>query len=85
VRLGAGDLADRIPRRAPTAVAIAAGLDDVKSRIERRFASVTAIQRWLGVRDCWGSSDPGASSVATRLPGVGREHGREGHDAYLEA
>ena len=34
--------------------------------------------------NCWGMSDPGAPFGGYKASGVGREHGREGIDAYLE-
>ena len=34
--------------------------------------------------NCWGVSDPGAPFGGYKASGLGREHGREGLDAYLE-
>jgi acyl-CoA reductase-like NAD-dependent aldehyde dehydrogenase len=34
--------------------------------------------------NCWGEVDPGAPFGGYRASGIGREHGREGLDAYLE-
>jgi acyl-CoA reductase-like NAD-dependent aldehyde dehydrogenase len=34
--------------------------------------------------NCWGASDPGAPFGGYKASGLGREHGREGLDAYLE-
>jgi acyl-CoA reductase-like NAD-dependent aldehyde dehydrogenase len=34
--------------------------------------------------NCWGTSDPGAPFGGYKASGLGREHGREGLDAYLE-
>ncbi|MBV9309901.1 MAG: aldehyde dehydrogenase family protein, partial [Solirubrobacterales bacterium] len=34
--------------------------------------------------NCWGMSDPGAPFGGYKASGVGREHGREGLEAYLE-
>jgi acyl-CoA reductase-like NAD-dependent aldehyde dehydrogenase len=34
--------------------------------------------------NCWGMSDPGAPFGGYKASGIGREHGREGLEAYLE-
>ena len=34
--------------------------------------------------NCWGASDPGAPFGGYKASGIGREHGREGLEAYLE-
>jgi acyl-CoA reductase-like NAD-dependent aldehyde dehydrogenase len=34
--------------------------------------------------NCWGLTDPGAPFGGVKASGVGREHGRDGLDAYLE-
>jgi acyl-CoA reductase-like NAD-dependent aldehyde dehydrogenase len=34
--------------------------------------------------NCWGEADPGAPFGGYKASGVGREHGREGLEAYLE-
>jgi acyl-CoA reductase-like NAD-dependent aldehyde dehydrogenase len=34
--------------------------------------------------NCWGASDPGAPFGGFKASGIGREHGREGLEAYLE-
>ena len=34
--------------------------------------------------NCWGEVDPGAPFGGYKSSGIGREHGREGLDAYLE-
>jgi acyl-CoA reductase-like NAD-dependent aldehyde dehydrogenase len=34
--------------------------------------------------NCWGEDDPGAPFGGYKASGIGREHGREGLDAYLE-
>ena len=34
--------------------------------------------------NCWGVNDPGAPFGGYKASGIGREHGREGLEAYLE-
>jgi acyl-CoA reductase-like NAD-dependent aldehyde dehydrogenase len=34
--------------------------------------------------NCWGASDAGAPFGGYKASGIGREHGREGLEAYLE-
>ena len=34
--------------------------------------------------NCWGEVDPGAPFGGYKASGLGREHGHEGLDAYLE-
>jgi acyl-CoA reductase-like NAD-dependent aldehyde dehydrogenase len=34
--------------------------------------------------NCWGETDPGAPFGGYKASGIGREHGREGLEAYLE-
>jgi acyl-CoA reductase-like NAD-dependent aldehyde dehydrogenase len=34
--------------------------------------------------NCWGEVDPGAPFGGYKASGIGREHGREGLEAYLE-
>jgi acyl-CoA reductase-like NAD-dependent aldehyde dehydrogenase len=34
--------------------------------------------------NCWAPGDPGAPFGGVKASGVGREHGREGLEAYLE-
>ena len=34
--------------------------------------------------NCWGMSDPGAPFGGYKDSGIGREHGRDGLESYLE-
>jgi acyl-CoA reductase-like NAD-dependent aldehyde dehydrogenase len=65
-----------------TEYGLAAGVWTSSLRDAHRLAAL--LQAGSVYVNCWGEVDPGAPFGGYKASGIGREHGREGLEAYLE-